>query len=224
MLEIDHGLTTADVQEAKLTIWEMLSKGETDRDIMDLLGLPLETYMALKFQAIDDKAQELRAKPPEHVYVEHLLLQGQNIKDLTDMITEFKTTKQYNAMVGAVKARAALYDSLLTKGQECGVFKKTPERRELVAGVVVADMSSDQLKAAITSAIGGLDGMMRKYGESDIMDVMPDALHYGPALPAPEAELDKPKVVAPKVKGSKTARAKTSKTSKSARGKRVRVR
>jgi len=222
MLGIDHGLTAADILEAKLTIWEMLCKGETDREIIEILGLPVDVYLALKTQAIDEKAQELKSKPPEHVYVEHLLVQQKSIRDLTDMIKEFKATKQYNAMVGAVKARAQLYDSLLSKGQECGVFRKTPERRELVAGVVVADLSSEELKAAITKAICGLDGMMRKYGECDIIDMAPDGLHYGPSLSArTEIEEEKPKVVAPK---TKRVRSKTTKTSKASRGKRVRIR
>lgn len=213
-------LTKADIEEAKLTIWSELCDGSSDSEIMDMMGLEQDVYLQLKFQTLEDKAQELRRKPPEHVYVEYIINQTQNIQDLTEMIGQFKKTKQYNALVGAVRARADLYDKLVAKGQEFGVFAKAPERK-IVAGVLVGDLSADDLRTAITKAIGNLDAMMSRYGDSNIIDVTPDSLHYGPSIPTreltPEAESA---VVAPPSKKSKTARAKTSRTSKAARGRR----
>ncbi|MGW8177878.1 MAG: hypothetical protein ACWGQW_03675 [bacterium] len=210
-----HGLTKVDIEEAKDTIWEALCRGESDREIMDLLGLETEVYKALKFQLLEDRALEAKTRPPEHVYIQYVIDQTRNISDLTDMIAEFKTTKQYNAMVGAIKARAELHDKLIAKGQEFGIFKKVPERREIVAGVMIQDMSRDDLKAAITGAIGRLDSMMRRYGDNDILDVLPEAIHHGPALPP--HEIPEERVMAPKAK-SKTVRSKMSKSTKGARG------
>lgn len=216
-------LTKRDIEEAKQTIWSKMCSGESDDDIIDALGVETTTYTALKLQMLDDKAAELRTKPPEHVYVEYIINQEQNISDLTEMIGEFKKTKQYNAMVGAIRARADLYDKLIAKGQEFGVFRKTPERREIVAGLLVSDMTSHDLKTAITKAIGNLEAMTRRYGDNDILDVEVDSLHYGPALP-PKA-MEEESVVAPKAKSksngkgkSKHQRSKTSRNSRASRG------
>lgn len=211
-------LTKADLAEAKITLWEAMARGDDDSEIMDALGVEADVYGVLKRQVYDDKATELRDKPSEHVYIEYVLAQERNIADLTEMIAEFKTSKQYNAMVGAIRARADLHDKLIAKGQEFGVFRKEPERK-IIAGMLVAEMTHDSLKAAITGAVGNLESMMSKYGEGTMIDVTPGDIHYGPALPPPSAALSAP--VAPRVKKkkqSKTARAKTSKTSKRARG------
>jgi hypothetical protein len=211
-----HGLTKVDIEEAKNSIWDALCKGESDDEIMDLMGLEPEIFRALKVQLFEDKAQELKRKPPEHVYVEYVLAQTQNIQDLSDMIGEFRKTKQYNALVGAIKARSDLHDKLIAKGQEFGIFKKAPNRREIVAGVLVQDMSRDDLKTAITGAISRLDTMMKRYGDGDIMEQVPGAIYNGPALPSfvdGEAE----EIVAPKAR-YKTVRSKMTKTTKASRG------
>lgn len=211
-----HGLTRVDIEEAKNSIWDSLCKGESDDEIMDLMGLDPEIYKSLKVQMLEDKAQELKRKPPEHVYVEYILAQTQNIQDLSDMIAEFKTTKQYNALVGAIRARSDLHDKLIAKGQEFGVFRKMPQRRELVAGVIVQDMSKDALKTAITGAISKLDTMMKRYGDGDILDQLPGPIHHGPALPSViDAEAEE--VVAPRAK-SKTVRSKMTRSTKASRG------
>ena len=206
-------LTRRDVAEAKITIWEQLCLGKTTTEIMDYIGLSPKVFKILKHQVMDDKALELRNKPSEHVYVEYILAQQQNIKDLTKMIEEFKNTKQFNALVGAIRARADLHDKIIAKGQEFGVFRKEPERK-VIAGILVAEMTRKDLKTAITGAISNLDKMVGMYGDGNIIDVPTGDLHYGKALPPPGSEPSAP--VAPKAK--KTARAKTSKTSKRARG------
>ncbi len=207
-------LTKRDIAEAKVTIWEQLCKGDADSDIMDYTGLSPEVYGILKHQVLDDKALELRNKPSEHVYVEYVLAQQQNISDLTDMIVSFKKTNQFNALVGAIRARADLHDKLIAKGQEFGIFRKEPERRTIL-GVLVTEMTRADLKTAITGAIGSLDKMMSMYGDSNIIDVPTGDLHYGKALPPPSSE-SASAPVAPKAK--KTARAKTSRMTKRARG------
>lgn len=213
-------LTKADIQEAKVTIWSELCKGTQDSEIQEDMGLSQEMYLQLKFQVLEDKATQLRAKPPEHVYVEYIINQTQNISDLTGMIEDFKKTKQFNALVGAVRARADLYDKLVAKGQEFGVFAKAPERK-IIAGVVVSDLSANDLRTAITKAIGNLDAMMGKYGDNDIIDVMPDSLHYGPSLPSRAIEpREESAIKAPPTKKSKTARANTSRATKRSRGRR----
>lgn len=216
------GLTKFDIEEAKLTIWMELCKGTPDGEIIDLTGLDHDTYHSLKRQLVEEKALDMKSKPPEHVYVEYVIAQTRNINDLTDMIKEFKNTKQYNAMVGAVKARADLQDKLISRGQELGVFKKMPDQKQIVAGVVVAEMTREDIKLAITNAVNQMNKMMTDYGDGDLLSLSPGELHYGPALPPATtsvADSTGDEIIAPP---TKTVRSVTSKTSKAARGRRVR--
>lgn len=240
------GMTKAELAETMETIWDLLLDGNTDKEIIELTGLEAEAYKALRQKMLEEKAAELQAKPAEHVYVEYIIWQTQGIVDLTKMLDKFRETKQYNAMVGAVRVRAELYDKLIAKGQEFGVFKKTPERKEIVGGLVLADLSSDKLRAMVTGALSELDKLMRRYGDTDFIDIEAGPVHHGPRLledggavievaeappakddPAPAPVGSKaipapPSVITPpRPKGSKNVRARTSKHSSKARGRRA---
>lgn len=201
-------MTKAELQEAIVTIYGLLARGKTDKQIMKRMGLAAEDYDALKAAMFDAKADELRTKPTEHVYVQYLLDQAENVRDLTSMVKEFHKTKQYNAMVGAVRVRAEIYDKLIARGQEFGLIRKTPERKEIVAGVLVAELSNDELKKAVVGELGMLDALTKRFGDGDLMALdLPAALHHGPALPAHSSQ----KI--PKVK-SKKAKANAGKVHK----------
>jgi hypothetical protein len=208
-------LTKEQLQEAIATIYGYLSQGKSDKYIMKKMGLASEDYDSLKVAMFDAKADEVRARPNEHVYVEYIINQAGNIRDLTKMVKEFHKSKQYNAMVGAIRARAEIYDKLIAKGQEFGLIKKTPERKEIVAGVLVAELSNTDLKRAVVGELNMLDKLTKKFGDGDILELeAPGDLHHGPALPpASGASDDRPKIKAKRVK------AKTGKVHKGRRRK-----
>lgn len=214
-------MTKAEITEACETIWERLCSGDPDIDIMNSMGIDSDAYYQLRRRMFDDKAERLQTTPPEHVYVQYVLDQTQNIRSLTDMIKQFKDSKQYNAMVGAVRVRADLYDKLIDRGQDLGVFRKTPERKEIIAGVVVTEMNSKELRGAVVGAIRDIAKLMKSHGEHDIRDVLPGELHHGPALPAEargEPEDGSTIVLAPRGKPLGKAKAKTSRNNAHTRG------
>lgn len=213
-----HKLTKADIAEAKLTIWEALLEGRGDREIANDIGVAADVYKSLKYDLLEEKAHELRNKPQEHIYIEYILNQQKNIAVLDEMLREHSTEANKNAIIGAVRARAELFDKLIAKGQEFGVFKKTPEKK-VVAGIVVSDLARDDLKQEILKSIAGLDKMMKRYGDSAIIDVeAEESLHYGPKLKPKNIEEpgDKkaPAYAKDKSKFSKTKRTKTTKASR----------
>jgi hypothetical protein len=174
----------AEVMEALASIWDLLLEGNEDKEIMELMGLEAPQYKYLRQRLLETKAEELKAKPPEHMYVDYIVWQSRGIVDLTKMIKQFSTTKQYNAMVGAIRVRADLYDKIMTKGQEFGVFKKAPERKEIVGGFILADLTNVELRKMIFKSLGEMDKMMKRYGEMDIIDIDPGETHSGPRLVA----------------------------------------
>lgn len=184
--------TKAEKQEAIVTIYSKLCRGKSDREIVADMGISAEEYEELKSAMFDAKADELRGTPEDHMYVRYMIEQNINLKDLTRMIKQFKTTKQYNAMVGAVRARSEILDKIIAKGQEFGLIKKTPSRKEIVAGVLVADMSNQALREGITHAIKNLDRLVREYGgEKDFLELpSPQDLHYGKTIDAEKDETD----------------------------------
>jgi len=199
-------LTKEQLQEVITTIYARMAEGKMDDEIMVETGLAAEDYRKLKAAMFDQKADEIRARPTEHTYIQYMIDQAQNVKALSDMIEEFKTTKQYNAMVGAIRARSEIYDKLIDKGQEFGLIHREPDKK-IVGGFVVADLSNKQLKTMITGELQVLDKLMRRYGDRNILDMVPGSLHRGPAMK--EATNDSAVVVSnPKETISKTSKSK----------------
>jgi len=184
-------LTKEQLREAVQHIYSSMVEGGTDADIAAEMGITAEEYQGLKAAMFDAKADEVRARPTEHTYVQYMIDQAQNVKDLTNMIADFKMSKQYNAMVGAVKVRSEIYDKLIKFGQDFGLIHKEAKKGELLVGHLIADMTNKQLKAAITGELSMLNGLVKKYGDKDIMDMDPGSLHHGPRLPPARIDDDR---------------------------------
>lgn len=197
-------LTKDDLKEAIALIFERQADGKSDVEIMDEMGIGAEDYAALRATMLDKKADEIRLRPVEHVYVEYLIAQTQNIRDLTSMIGDFKVSRQYNAMVGAVRARSDILDKLIKTGQDLGLVKREAIKHQLAGGIIIADLTNVQLKEMITKELSDLEKMMRKYGDSSVIDMDPGALHYGESL---ESKSTAPKIAEPTSPKTVTARA-----------------
>jgi hypothetical protein len=181
-------LSPEELEAAAHVLFDALTSGIPDDDAMDELGVDEATYSRIKAKMFDLKAEEVRTKPTEHVYVQYMLDQAANIRDLTGMISEFKKTKQYNAMVGAIRTRADLQDRLIKQGQDFGLIQKSPAQRQVVAGIVITEMTNVELKRAAMRELRTLSRLMESAGDVDFLDVEASEVHRGPALKAPERE------------------------------------
>lgn len=208
-------ITKAELEMLAQEVFESLCEGMLDSDIMTALGADPETYAKIRAKAFDLKSDEIRTRSSEHTYVQYFIDQSQNLRELGTMLKSFRKTKQYNAMLGAIKLRSDLTDKLIAKGQELGLIAKRAERREIVAGIVIKDLSNDQLRRTAQRELAALNKMMGEMGDASILDLDPGALHHGPALPPViEAEAKEDTIAAP----TKHARARQSKVSSKARG------
>ena len=173
-------------RRTRMMVAQLLSKlatGMTDELAQAELGVSPGKYERLKKAVYDLEADRLRDTPTEHTYINYCLAQMGCIQDLTDLLKDAKKQKNSNASVGAIRARSDIYDKLIKTGQEFGILEKKPEEKRIVAGIVVAQLSNDQLKSAITSAIGSLNEMVSRFGDLDMTQVEPGTLHY--ELPKP---------------------------------------
>ena len=208
-------LTKEQLKEAVSTIYDGLSQGLSDGEVMEEMGLTRDEYESLKEAMFDAKTQELRGRPYEHVYVEYMLAQSANIRDLTSMIDKMHSKDQYQSLVGAIRARADILDRLIEKGQTFGIIHKKPERKEIVAGVVVSKLSDPQLKKLILGELSMLDGLRKKFGEKDFGELAsPEDIHTGPVLEEFKEEETAEKKTYEKGELAKGNKAKTSKIRK----------
>jgi len=171
------GLTADELEGACNRLWDLTTSGKTDDESRKALKLSHADFNELKRTMFEREMNRLGERTAEETYIQYTIDQIQNIRDLTDMIKNFKASKQYNAFVGAIKARAELNDKLLKMGQELGVIEKQPQKHEVVGGIVVTDLTSKQLKKMITNELSSLGEMMKRHGGGDIIDIKPGPSH-----------------------------------------------
>lgn len=176
-------LTKDQLREAVLRIYGLLCTGVDEADVLDEMGITATEYEGLKAAMFEAKTQEVHSKPIEHVYIEYMIEQLRNISDLNDIIANYRKTKQATALVGAIRARSEITDKLITRGQEFGLIKKVANRNEIVAGLVIANLTNQELKKEITGGLNLLNEMIGKYGDRNIIDVTPGKVHRGRGLP-----------------------------------------
>ncbi len=170
-------LSNVELRAACATLRAYLQTGDADIDIAAKMGLVWEEFVELKKALFDQERVEVSKKSVEDVYTDYRFAQARNAHDLTDMIERFKETKQGTALVSAIKLRSEISDKLIKVGQEFGIIKLEPKKQ--VLGILVQDMTSNQLQGAVKEEMMRMQAITRSYGEaSDILDVDPGETHY----------------------------------------------
>src|SRR6478609_10098765 len=78
--------------EAAAFIYECRIRGKRDKYIQEELGFNAEQYNeACKF-LLEHRSEQIREMPREHVYVEYVIDQKKNIKDLDSLIKNLDAT------------------------------------------------------------------------------------------------------------------------------------
>lgn len=173
--------------EVVSTFLELVIQGKSIEDISDEMGYDISELSLLHGRLLEMKTLELQSKPVEHVYVEYMIEQLKNVHTLNDLIEAFDgNSRNLAAVVGAVRLRSDIHDRIMEKGQACGVIRKVPEQRESLHGLIIADLTADDLRETIVRQYRKL----AKYttGKTETMAQMrvPKNLHYGPSIEIPE--------------------------------------
>lgn len=164
-----------------------LSEGMTDDEIAASLGMEKAEFWEWKKRALKDEAEALRLKPVEEVYAEYLAAQRGIMEELGRVARKFDRAKHYTATVAALKAKSEILDRVIKTGQDFGILEKRAERKEVVAGVLVAKMDEEQLRGAIAGELARMGALLGEYGGRSMAEVETGELHR--ALPG-ESVLD----------------------------------
>lgn len=179
--------------EARFVRFLQLKKsGESDDDIRAKFGMDLETYDRFAKECLLQEVERIQNKSVGEVYVEYVLAQKKCISDLEKMANRFDNVKHYSALVNSVKTRSDILDKIIKVGQDFGLLEKRPERKEIVAGVMIHKMDDEQLRTTILGELKNLEKMMNHFGDQTIIDLPKGELYR--ELPVP-LELKEPETM-----------------------------
>jgi hypothetical protein len=189
-------------------LFNALTSGYSDDDAAELFGLDLDEINKLKSRMIDFKVDEIRSKPIEHVYLEYVISQMENIHDLTNLIKIYRDDpKSSNAAVGAIRTRSEIVDKIFNKGQDCGLIEKAPNKTESLFGVLIADLTDKKLNEIMHQKINELNTLRSGNEVIDITELpsMDDNLYDGPKVDfgVDDAQDEEPKTIEIKPKKKK---------------------
>jgi len=157
--------------ELRAVLYEMklrLSDGSTDEEVMTLLGIStVGKYNELKRELYRQESADVRQKSTEDVFLEYKWAQEKCMRDLDDAMKGIPEN-QPNALVGAIKAKSDIIDKILKTGQDIGVINKEPERKVVIQGHVIAQMSNNELRKLIAQETSSLADALAKYGDVDM--------------------------------------------------------
>jgi hypothetical protein len=172
-------LTKAEVREAVAKVMSFLMAGKDDDEIAELMGLTPAQLEQIKKELLNREAERLTSRDSEEIYADYVVQQLACIRDLVRVQKDFKDNKNPSVLVGAIRARSEIIDKIVDRGQDLGFIIKTPERKHITGGILVAEMSNADLRKAILSELQTVQTMMKEIGGGgrDLMDIDVGPLH-----------------------------------------------
>lgn len=102
-----------------------MAQGKTDYECSQKLEVSLGVLANLKQKLFSDELEQIQHETAAEAWVRYSIKQGQNIRDLDEVIIDASDQEQasaLNARVGAIKAKSDIIDRIHQKGQELGVI------------------------------------------------------------------------------------------------------
>jgi len=149
-VEIDSRMRTAANHRVMLDlVQDTIMRGLTDEQATRELGIGLPEYRKLQTGVMDRLIEQIQRQTTYQVYAHYVLEQKSCVLELQKMIDGFKTSKQHNAIVGAVKAKSEILDKIISKGQDMGVIEKRAKRIEFIGSLDVRNMTDVDIARSI---------------------------------------------------------------------------
>jgi hypothetical protein len=161
-----------DVEVLVEEVRRRLVDGDSDLAIAEDLSLTRVEYRRIKARMYETAIDGFSAKSAEEQFVDFTIEQEKCIQELDGMIKHFSTTKQHNAMVGAIRAKSQILSDIHRTGVKMGVVKQEASFDREVAGVRISELSNDELRKTIADELRNLKGVIDRFGEKPMSKVV----------------------------------------------------
>ena len=152
-----------------------IAAGETDHNICVELDVRPSELKQLKKQLYEQESVELNARSTADTYIEYRLRMERICDDLDGVHNGATAARQFTAAMGALKAKAAIIDKVIDRGQDMGLVSRAAKKHEVIGGVAVAHLSDSDLLDKMREIHTTTQTSIEQYGEVSITDIpIPD--------------------------------------------------
>jgi len=148
--------TRKEVRLSVAALHAHLLEGLEPDEIMTVEGWNEQDFEFFYRKLIDQEVAKIQDRSIEEIYFHYALDQGKCIRALDQVAKRFGKSKQYNALVGAIKAKSEIFDKIITRGQEFELIHKAPKGIKFIGQVAVDNLSSREVKKMMERELGEL--------------------------------------------------------------------
>lgn len=176
----------------------LLSEGASEDEIKIELGLSGLEWSSFRRAVFDEEATNAR-RPPIEVFVEYQLRQLKHISELEEARQRALKKDQPQHAVSAVKAKAELFDRIIQKGQELGVYHREGQKLTIKGAMGLVHLTPKQLAEQLDRSFIKLQSLSEELGRpleldplSQMMGVAASPLRLVEPARGTEPEPDEP--------------------------------
>ena len=196
-------LSPARRREVLARIRAYMAINATDDEIAKQTGLTLHDVRELRRQTLRAETEALKKRTDADWFSEFRIKAESWEADLDLIIQKARGdgTKQFTAVVGAVRAKCQIAKDVIEMGQTLGIVSRKPQQHEVVGGIAVAQLGLSELRTLIAEQAEKTANMVAAHDEGTIWDVETGPVYRTARnkapLPPPEGAGAKPmKVIA----------------------------
>lgn len=143
-----------------------------DREqILQETGWSLQKFLAVERYVREEDRRLAEEIDPKIVFAQYRLRQFQAAQELEDLAEVFRHSRQFSALVSAIKTRSDILDRVVKMGQELGVVRRAAREVNVNAQVDFRSMSVRELRVHLSQEVAEV---------RDLLDAEP-TLAAGPA-------------------------------------------
>lgn len=132
---------------------------ERERILLET-GWSLQWMMSIEKYVQDEDRRLWSETDSRSIFASYREQQLQIAAELEDISEIFRGSKQFSALVSALRTRADVLDRIIKIGQELGVIHKTPKQVEVSGTVDITQLNATELRVHITQQIEEINRLL----------------------------------------------------------------
>jgi hypothetical protein len=159
----------------------LLSEGASEDEIKSELALSGAEWAGFRRAVFDEEAGNAR-RPPIEVFVEYQLRQLKHISELEEARQRALKKDQPQHAISAIKAKSELFDRIIQKGQELGVYHREGQKLTIKGAMGLVHMTPKQLAEHLDRSFIKLQSLSEELGRPLELDPISQAIQGAPSL------------------------------------------
>lgn len=166
-----------------IRIRALVEEGLTEEEIAEVAGLDAEEVGKLVRDCVVEEMRFIGSLQPEEVYARFVMESRGNLRRCDELYEKFQRGDQVAGLVGVVKLRQSISESVLKRGQDMGFVKKEPNK----TFVLTANLNGPDLRQYVAETLSKIRKDMVEAGDEPFLELGQAPASVTRALPPPRA-------------------------------------